>query len=360
MAGIFGHLNLDDSDYVYSLTSGQDLIYDAAQQYIARVNAEIEAATSAFVQGATESYTERYKLPGGGYLQRSRSEGRYGAVKASGSWDVAYPLEDFGAQISGSDVDRAYMTVAELDNHISTVVTQNVNTVRFEMLKALLNATNATFADERHGNLTIRRLANGDGSTYPPILGATADADDTHYLESGYASASISDSNNPYETMVEELVEHFGESVGGDNIVVFINPAQAGVTMDLTDFVQVEDRSIRSGANADVPFGLPSVPGKIIGRMTGTGACWISQWRWMPANYLLAVHLEAPAPLKMRVDPAATGLGTGLQLVAEDMQFPFTSSFWRHRFGFGAANRLNGVVMELGTGGSYTTPTAYA
>lgn len=360
MAGIFGHLNLDDSDYVYSLTSGQNLIYDAAADYIARVNAEIQSAMTAFVQGPIEAYTERYKLPGGGYLQRRRDEGRYGAVKASGSWDVAYPLEDFGAQIAGDDVSMAYMTVQELDNHISTVAIQNVNTVRFEMLKAILNGTNATFSDERHGSLTVRRLANGDGSLYPPILGATADADDTHYLESSYASASISDTNNPYATMVEELVEHFGESVGGDNIVVFINPAQAGVTMDLTDFVQVEDRFIRSGANADVPQMLPTVPGKIIGRMTGTGACWVVQWRWIPANYLLAVHLEAPPPLKMRVDPAATGLGRGLQLVAEDEQFPFKSSFWRHRFGFGVANRLNGVVMELGTGGTYTTPTAYA
>lgn len=360
MAGIFGHLGIDDSDYVYSLTSGKNLIWNAASDYIARINAEIQSAMTAFVQGTTEAYTERYKLPGGGYLQRRRSEGRYGAVKASGSWDVAYPLEDFGAQISGSDVDMAYMTVQELDNHISTVAVQNLNTVRFEMLKSLLNGTNATFTDERHGSLTIRRLANGDGSTYPPILGATSDADDTHYLESGYASASVSDSNNPYETLVEEIVEHFGESIGGDNIVVFINPAQAGVTMDLTDFVQVEDRSVRSGANADVPVNLPSVPGKIIGRMTGKGACWVSQWRWMPANYLLAVHLEAPAPLKMRIDPAAVGLGQGLQLVAKDMQFPFESSFWRHRFGFGVANRLNGVVMELGTGGSYTTPTTYA
>ena len=359
MSGIFGHLNLDDSDYVYNLTSGQDLIWDAANQYIERVNRDIMAASAVFVQGETESFKERYKLPGGGRLQRRRSEGRYGATKATGSWDVAYPLEDFGAQFTGSDVDMAYMTVRELDNHLQTITIQDVNTVRYEILHALLDNVNATFVDERHGSLTVARLANSDGTSYPPVLGSESEADDNHYLESNYASGSISDTNNPYETMVNELVEHFGESVGGDNIVVFINQAEAGKTMDLTDFVQVEDRSVRSGANADVPVGLPTVPGKIIGRMTGTGACWVSQWRWMPANYMLAVHLDAPAPLKMRVDPAATGLGRGLQLVSQDTEFPFTSAFWRHRFGLGAANRLNGVVMELGTGGSYTVPTAY-
>mgnify|MGYP000424540598 CR=1 FL=1 len=58
-------------------------------------------------------------------------------------------------------------------------------------------------------------------------------------------------------------------------------------------------------------------------------------------------------------DPVDTGLRTGLQLVATDNQHPFESSFWRHRFGFGAANRLNGVVIELANGGSYTVPSGY-
>jgi len=34
-------------------------------------------------------------------------------------------------------------------------------------------------------------------------------------------------------------------------------------------------------------------------------------------------------------------------------------SFWRHRMGYGVANRLNGVVMELAAGGTYTIPTVY-
>jgi hypothetical protein len=32
---------------------------------------------------------------------------------------------------------------------------------------------------------------------------------------------------------------------------------------------------------------------------------------------------------------------------------------WRTRFGVGVANRLNAVVMELGSGGTYTIPTGY-
>jgi len=53
-------------------------------------------------------------------------------------------------------------------------------------------------------------------------------------------------------------------------------------------------------------------------------------------------------------------LGDGLQLVAKENAFPFEASFWRHRFGIGGGNRLNGVVLEFGTGGSYSIPAAYA
>jgi hypothetical protein len=61
-----------------------------------------------------------------------------------------------------------------------------------------------------------------------------------------------------------------------------------------------------------------------------------------------------------RVDPADTGLTSGLQLVAQDEEFPFMASFWRDRFGYAVGNRLNGVAFEYGTGGTYTEPTAYA
>ena len=75
---------------------------------------------------------------------------------------------------------------------------------------------------------------------------------------------------------------------------------------------------------------------------------------------MLAFHLEEEPPLMRRVDPADTGLPRGLNLVATDEVFPFQGSFWRNRFGLGAANRLNGVVMELANGGTYSIPTGYS
>jgi hypothetical protein len=250
------------------------------------------------------------------------------------------------------------MSTQEFQRHLDNIVIQDVNAVRAEMLRALLNNTARTFVDPRYGSLTIQPLAlASDNVLYPPFIGSETEATDTHHRESGYASASISETNNPITTIVDEIVEHFGVQTGGENIVIFINNAETAAISALADFDAVIDRFVREGDNVSVPTNLPNVPGKIIGR--GYGA-WIVEWRWIPANYLLGIHLEAPAPLKMRVDEANTGLPRGLQLIARETNTPIVAAHYRHRFGVGVGNRLNGCVLELGTGGTYSIPSGYS
>jgi hypothetical protein len=358
MASIFGSLNLNSTDRVYKATQGQQVIYDAVIEYVNRVNSELSAALSVFVEESTSDHKRRYKLPGGGYLERVGETSRGASAQNYGSWDVAFPLEEFQRGISTTRVGHAYMTVQELDNHVQGVVAANVNTVRFEVLKRIFNNTQSTFIDPLWGSLSVEPLANGDSVTYPPILGAVAEATENHYLESGYAATAISTSNNPYQTIKDELEEHFGAPQGNSNIVVFINPAEAPETEAISGYKAIDDRFVIPGADTARLFNLPSgLPGRIIGRVSG---CFVAEWRSMPANYMIGIHLDAPKPLIKRIDPIDTGLGEGLQLVAEDADFPFQKSTWSHRFGFGAGNRLNGVVMELGTGGSYSIPAGYS
>lgn len=358
MSGIFGALGLPDTDRSFIATIGQKVVYDAAQQLIEQYNAGLTAAMSVFVERETEDYKLRYKLPGNGRLQKRGNQSQAGAVKATGQWDVAFPLEDFSAVIASDDVTRAYMTVEEFNRQLNTVFIQDRNAVRHEILKALFNNTARTFIDPLWGSLTVQPLANGDGTLYPPVEGSETEADDTHHLESGYASASISTTNNPLVTLRDELEEHFGGGAsGGSNIVVFCNQAQTSILSGLADFARVKQNYVAEGDNTAIAERVATLPGKNIGYGYGV---FLNEWRWIPANYLLAIHLDAPKPLMVRVDPANTGLGRGLQLVSSDTEHPFESAFYRHRFGVGVGNRLNGVVMELGTGGSYTIPTTFA
>jgi hypothetical protein len=155
------------------------------------------------------------------------------------------------------------------------------------------------------------------------------------------------------------LVEHFGQNTGGENIVVLVNQAQVAKLRALADFTDVPYRFVTPGQDTAVTNGLPPVPATAVVQGYGYGV-WIVQWDRIPANYMLGIHLEAPRPLVMRVDPADTGLARGLALVATDDRYPLQTATWVNRYGFGVGNRLNGVVMELGTGGSYTIPAAFA
>lgn len=357
MSGIFGMLGLGDTEFVFQATQGQEVIYTAIQEHLAQVNQDILGVISVFVDSVTENHTERYKMPGGGYLQDlgQNPQAQAAAIKSYGGHDVAYPLTEYGAQIARSRITNAYMTVADLDRHVSGVVEQNTRTIRRLIQLALLDNTQDTFVDINWGSLSIEPLANGDTVTYPPVIGSGTEATEDHYIESGYTSANVSDTNNPYVTIAADLNHHFGKSQGNDNIAVFINSAQVAVTQALTNFVEITDRFVIPGTQTSRLTGLPmSHPGRVIGRTDG---CWVIEWDWMPANYLLGIYLDAEAPLKMRIDPMAVGLGSGLQLVAEDETYPVTQSHWSHRTGFGCGNRLNGVAMELGTGGTYTVPT---
>lgn len=351
---IAGLLNIADSDRTYVESVGQRLVVDAMQMVIERHRASLERALRVFVAGDITEYSMTVKSSGGGYLQRLQTRTRPETVRPSGEWTAQFPLEGFGDQMAASDVAMAYMTVSDLQRTLNTIMERNVNTVRRELLSILFRNTVRTFADELRGSLSVQPLANGDAVLYPPILGASAAATENHYLVTNYVVADISATNDPVKAAVEELEEHFGETPGGDNIVFFAGTTICEKIEVLTGFVAVEDAYVRTSALTDVPVNLPTVPGKVVGRYKGA---WVVQWRRVPANYSITVHLEAEPPCLRRIDLPETGLRPGLQLVSGSDLAPLETAIWRNRFGFGVANRLNGVVQQYKASGNYDIPT---
>jgi hypothetical protein len=359
MTSIYGVLGVSDSDRIYLNTIGQQVSYEAAQQVIAERNAQLEMTRSIFIDRVSEEFAIRYRLPGGGRMQRVNNNSSAGAVKTRGYWDVQFPLESFEDQLAVNRIGFAYMTTEDLNREVEGIAERNRNTLRFEILKALFNNTNRTVQDEIRGALTIKPLANGDSDVYPPVEGATTEATQTNYETSGYIASAISDTNNPWKKITPKLMGNFGGiSSNGDPVVTFINEAQRDQISALAGFKEADDRFIRYGQNSDHPEQIQNVPGAIIGRMLGRA--YVSVWNWVPADYMLSIHLEAPKPLIKRCDPAFTGLPRELELIAKDSEHPFESSYYHHRFGVGAANRLNGHVLQLTASGSYSIPAAYA
>ncbi|KPL72265.1 hypothetical protein ADN00_15725 [Ornatilinea apprima] len=357
MSNIFGLLNVQDyaADRTFVNQVGQQIVYDAVQQEIARIDEEINRALSVFVDERTSDFKRRYKLPGSGYMQPGTNQAPPANTKASGSWDIALPLLDFQDAVGGNRVQMAYMSVKDLNIHLDSLQIRAANSVRREILRALFNNTTWSFQDEIHGVLSVVPLANNDGTLYPAVVSSDTEAQDNHYLVSGYAASSISDTNDPIKSIVAEIYEHFGY---GDNLVVFINSAQTAKVLALAMVEEVGDKFIVPGANTAQVIGLPAgLPGRIKGRHS-SGA-WIVEWDRVPANYMVGVHMDAPKPIIERVDPPETGLPSGLTLVARDEEFPLESAYYQMRRGFGVGNRLNGCVMFLDSGSTYTVPSAY-
>lgn len=359
MSTIFGELNLNNTDRVFDATVGQEAILSAIVDYLARRDAQVAMLISIFVAMDTTNHKEKYKLSGVGRMQDMgfAPKTRPGLTKVTGEWDTAYPLTSYQSGIGWDRITSAYLSVGDMERHISDIDVSNRNSVRFALLLKIFKNTNTTFNDPLWGSLTVVPASNGDTVVYPPVIGSESEATEDHYLESGYTSANISDTNNPYVTIEADLVHHFGKSQGNDNVAVFINNAQKAVTEDLTDFVEVTDRFVIPGTQTSTLTGLPTMhPGRVIGRTNG---CWVIEWDWIPSGYMVGIHLDAEPPLKRRNDPADTGLSAGLQLIMDTEDFPNSAQYWENRYGFGAGNRLNLVVMEIATGGSYTIPTAY-
>jgi hypothetical protein len=360
MTTIFGLARLTASDYQFYRQADQQLLYTAAQQYIEMANTAIQQAASAFVEPVmTEKAKERYQLGMTGRMQETGENATGSPVARSGSWDVAYPLKNYTDSLATGDVDAAYMTPAELQLHVDGIITRAANAKRHAILKRLFNNTQESFIDPRLGTLTVEPIANGDAVLYPPIEGTDSEAAENHFLESNYAAADISDTNNPYATLTTELVEHGTNTTEDIPLAFLINPAQQTKTEALINFVPFIPRQIAPGQDTDrVLMPARPIPGKIIGYIRGTG--WVSVWNWIPSAYIAGINLAAPQAFRMRKDLTGTNLGDGgLQLLPEERTGVVTFKSWRLRFGVGAANRLNAAVMELGTGGTYSIPAAY-
>lgn len=355
---VWGLLNLADAQTPVSAV-GQRTTFEAIGEFVSRHNARVEQTIRLLVARTTTDIETFFETPGGGMMQESNQLTRPGAIKAYGRYNVGFPLRDARDQIAGDDITFAYMTLEQVDRSVQTIFTRHGNWVRFNILKALFNnANDAAWWEEAYNRtIVIRRLANQDGTIYPPIINSETPAQDNHYLVSNYLSSAISNTNNPFPVLRQEVLEHFGE---GTNIVVFINTAQVAIVKTLADFTPVNDPAItqpitETVISSTIPGGIP---GTVIGRIASV---WVSEWNSIEPDYMLAIDIAQPGPLTKRVDIPTDIRGRGvLALIAKQVEFPLEESFWRDRHGYGVSNRLSAAVMQFKASGSYDIPTKYA
>lgn len=333
----------------------------AVNALLARYQQERDEATALFVQETTTRRTEKIAQGGVDEGQVLGPDGRPLETRPAGMVEVGYPWDRYGWAFGGNSETAAAMTVADTQRSVNSIIGGNAKRHMREINRAFWNNANYTYEEEQNlygdsGTLTVRRLANSDGSLFAPTNNADTEADDNHYLVSGYLASAISPTNNPFVTLAAEIREHFDSEAP---IVAFINSAQRNqVLTGLTNFVDADVEGVIRGVNADRAQDLGvTVPGDFLGIDQDSGV-YVYVWGRTPATYIDAFAVGQPAPLKRRV-PLLTAL-QGLKLEAEEDHDPMWKRTYRERFGYGVANRLSAAVMQLKASGTYDVPTVYA
>jgi hypothetical protein len=339
---------------------GYGVIRDAIDRTLAFYNRRLDNMMRSLAV-PTVLAQERFLMPGGGSLQPMDEDSNPLPTLQYEGYDVGYPIRWGGDAMGTNRLSRAFMTVEEANNKTRDAQLKDKNFLIHHMIAALLTKTSYTWLDRTRlgytgaGSLTIQPLANGDATTYIKGNGASLGTDD-HYR--GFASA-IDDTNNPFDTIRQELTEHVDNPDGP--VTVYAATNLIPDIRDLTDFLEVLDPRIQPGANQDVlRGGIDKGFGDYAwGRVN---RCNIIEWAKLPNDYMLAV-LDGTPPLAMRQYPLS-GF-QGLFTEENNLDGNHMETRFIRAAGFGVRNRVSAVAAFIGNAtypspASYTAPLAVA
>jgi hypothetical protein len=346
---LYGFYQLKDVANQRAIQVRSDILRTAIVASVAEHNQQINALINLFAQPTTD-YKIRFRSATNGRLQPGDENSRALPFKGS-TYDVAFPIQKGDGAWGANYITRQKMTVQQVNDAVSDVLTADVNWMADHMLAGLFyNGAGWTFPDAEYGDLTIQGLANGDTVTY--IKSGGGPATDTHQYAQ---AAAIADATNPYPTLYTELTEH-PENAGGD-LISLIASDQVATTEALASFSPVVDANVRTGSADSVAIGRPNAAlpssARLLGRVANQ---WVAEWARIPAGYGITLATGGPAPLAMRQDPEAEL--QGLVRADDRNDYPYNEEQYFRRAGFGGWNRVGAVVWRIGNA-SYAIPTSY-
>lgn len=321
----------------------------AIDQGLAEYNSQLDAMLNLLVQRTTDPIL-RYKQFANVRSQPLDQNGRALPIKQFGHYDLGFPIQASGNAWGANYVTQAQMTPDDVNNVTAALMIGDTLWMTDHILATFFANTTWAFEDQERGTITVQPLANGDTVKYSVMNGASAAATDTHQFAQ---AAGIADATNPYPTIFQELSEH-PENAG--KVVAFIPTNLKATTQALATFFDVIDGNIRRGADNDEfvgTLGIPT-PGTLIGYESS--GVFVVEWPSLPDNYIIAATTQGAKPLGMREFPQAAL--QGFNRVAERQDHPFYESQYARWAGFGAWNRVGGLVYRIGNG-TYAVPTGF-
>ena len=328
---------------------GFERVFTAIQESFAYHSTQMDAwlAVMAF---ATTGYSKRFEDPAAGSLQPTTGMGTPLPSQFEGYYDVAFPMH-FGTKGYGADrYVRPKMTVEEVNKFTVLMLQADAKSVKRALRDRLLDSVTYTYTDPEFGALSIKGLANGDTDTYVGLEGAAATAN--HYIAQ---AAAIADATNGLDTG-RDLIRNYPSQQEGE-VVCHAATNQLDAIKGLQDFVPVDDPRILRGTSADtIAAGFPADDIRGYGReIIGRAAeCWIVDTPDIPSNYNHFRILGVNDAIAMRQHAEAESVG--FQVNEYDVDGNTKAIQGYRAVGFGAMNRIAGVLLRTGNG-SWAVPS---
>lgn len=328
-----------------------DMVNTSAALHTERTNALLAGLVE-----RTTNFRRKFILSAPVDMQPVTSDSSAKPVKPLTSYNVDFPLRSCAAAFGVDHVAAEKLTLAELEALTMTILMGDGKWMKRHMLASLFTNTNWSYDDPQQGTLTIKGLANADGTLYPLESGGTEDSD--HYMKQ---ASAIADATNPYDDIYAQLKKHPSNNVGPNTpVVCYIPTGLVATTKALANFVDLAATDIRMGAdNSEVVASeslinqVKAFGDEVLGKCDG---CWIVEWGALPANYILA-HAQGAGPvLGMREEPEAAL--QGLYTLRNTANPVLQSTEMRRIAGFAVMNRVAALVYRV-SNGSYAIPTGY-
>ena len=334
---------------------GEDRIWDNLDAYFAAHNELFRMAA----EQVAETTTDRMRRYGETDQVEAQELGEFGQPSAQkiqpGGYNIGFPLRRYGYALQWTRFAFENMTAEEFARQVNAVTDADERALYSAIRRALFKPTNSTFDDWMQRppiSLPVKALVNADGEEIPVGPSGTTFNGATHTHYTGVTTA-----NAPAQAEATAAIENAVEHFNSGNVRVFINRAEEADWLAFADFKPYIDARLvnqTAGIVATGALDTRNLYDRAIGLLSGAEV-WVKPW--VPAGKWFITIDGPPKPLVMR-QPIPAG-ARNLRLVAQDENYPLRANEWEHRFGVAVWNRLNGVAVDVATGGgTYTDPSA--
>ena len=297
----------------------------------------------------TETTTERTEAAPSVISRRMAPVDEYGKVrtqKAGQNYGRGFPLERFQDATGWTEDFMVGASVRDMVVMTDSVQLAHTNEVRIGLAQALYTPVQRIlreYVDPAIGyqiltNQYVMPLFNGDGEI-PSVGPSGQQFDGTH---SHYAAVDALSAGD-----VDTLTNNVGEHSTGNQIVLYINQANAAQVRALAGFVAATIAQVinpLTGAVTTANLDVSRTDDKFLGYTGGGIPVYIKPWALL--NYLLCINLNGPKVIKRRVSKIP--LLQGLRIKGVNGEVNLFSQYWEDSFGFGVSNRASAAVLYFG------------